>query len=108
MARDTSFNDFIGQRASYRKGVVDGTFAPYERLVTTTDPTALVEAVKADPSIARQAAAQNAADMMLASARALDMRKMAHRDYIAAYTASTTGQDNYEKSRLDRFNRGQV
>lgn len=108
MAQDSSFSDFIEQRVGYRQTVVSQKFDPYSRLVTTTDPAPLVDPVRNDPNVVRQAAAQNAVDLMSASLRAVDMRGMSHRDYIDAFTSSAAGQNNYERSRVDRFNRGQV
>jgi hypothetical protein len=108
MAQDSTFKDFVDGRAKYRDGVVNGTFPSYDRSVGPADPTSLLAAVQNDGSVVRKAATQNAADMLLASQRAVDMRKMSHRDYIDAYKASAGFMENYDRSRLDRFGRGQV
>lgn len=108
MAKDQTFKKFVEAQAKYRKGVVGMTFEPYGKVVTAKieDPKALVEALKKVQSPQQVAVHQQALDMMSASRRAQDMRKMGHQDFIANYAAASSFQDNYGKSRLDRFEAG--
>lgn len=109
MAKDTTLKKFIEAQAKYRKGVTGKTFESYEKVVTKdlSDPKPLVETLKKAQSPQERAVAQQAIDLMMASQRAVDMRKMGHADFMENYAAAAVFQDNYGKSRVERHDAGQ-
>lgn len=108
MPQDNSLKELVDGRAKYREGVTGKTFQPFEKAAPSVDIDALTKTMQDDQSPARQAAAQNAVDFAQAHQRAVDMRKMTHKDYIDAYNASAASISNYERTRVARFTKGQV
>lgn len=108
MPQDDTLKGLVDGLVSYRKNVVDTLFDPMEKHAPAVDPQPLLDTLKDETSDARRGATQNAIDFVMAHTRAMDMRKMTHKDLVDAYRTSAAFTDNYERSRVDRFNQGQV
>lgn len=98
---------FFDAMESYRSGVIDGSFPSFEKTVKPTISAAkLAEAAAEAQGPSSKASYQQAVDIMSAAERAIDMRKMSYRDYVAAATSSAAHRGRYEQSRLQRFESG--
>lgn len=108
MAKDQSFEKFAKARAKYRDGVVKQKFDLYTTLVTAalSDPKPILAAAEKQGSLKASAVAQQAADLMMASKRAQDMRSRTHLDYIESYKAAVPFQDRSEEIRVKRHQEG--
>jgi hypothetical protein len=105
--RDT-VRQFLAARKLYRKQLEQKLFPAYTSVVTPAlhNTTKLVSAAKKTSDPMLQAIEQQAMDLMLASQRAVDLRKKTFRNYVNESRAGRIHYDFYEDARQQRYERG--
>ena len=110
MATDPTLTNFAAATAKYRDGIMNLKFSPFEKLVTKNvlDISNILTKIKGVAAPQAIASAQQGADLLMATQRALDMRKMAPQDYRDAYNSAIPFHNRYEQVKAGRYEQGQL